>query len=48
MTITVGPGKTGFIGPFDAAGYVQPDGDLFIDFDDGFTGIVRACRAPRI
>jgi hypothetical protein len=47
LTLRIGAGETGSVGPFDSAAFVQTDGDLYIDFDDGFTGVVRACQARR-
>ena len=47
ITLTVGAGTTGVLGPFDATPYVDAGGDLRIDFE-GFEGVVRACQAPRI
>lgn len=47
LTLRVGAGKTGLLGPFDATSYVDAQGDLQIDFE-GFEGVVRACKAPRL
>ena len=45
LTLRVGPGKTGGLGPLEATPYVDARGDLPIDFE-GFEGVVRACKAP--
>ncbi len=38
---------TAFIGPFDAARYIQPDGSLNVDFAASMTGTIWAVRLPR-
>jgi hypothetical protein len=48
LTLTVPAGETAFLGPFESAAFVQADGDLYVDFERGFTGTVRAIQAPRI
>jgi hypothetical protein len=48
LTLTVAAGETAFLGPFESAAFVQADGDLYVDFESGFTGTVRAIQAPRI
>jgi hypothetical protein len=48
LTLTVPAGQTAFLGPFDSAAFAQADGDLYVDFEPGFTGTVRALQAPRI
>jgi hypothetical protein len=48
LTLEIEPGKTGSLGPFNATPYVQESGDLYIDVDEGFAGLVRACQAPCI
>ncbi len=36
-----------YVGPFTSARFVQGDGDLWVDFESGFTGTIEAIHLPR-
>jgi hypothetical protein len=39
---------TAFIGPFDVARFIQPDGSLNVDFASSMTGTIWALLLPRV